>query len=355
VIITVGITSLVFACLWCLWIAADLALLVFAAMLLAILIESVADQAHRWLSVPKPVAVGAVGVLLVALAVLVLWLSATQFSQQVSEFSAALTAAWKQVREKLEQSQWGAYLLDVPNRSALRSWRGNLIGGISGAFSTASGILVNIVFILVVAIYLALQPDRYRRGFLHLVPHSFRQRADETVSAVAYTLRWWLLSRLVNMTIVGILTAIGLGVLGIPLVVPLSLIAFVLDFVPYLGPIAAAVPAILVALTSDGGPTTALYVALLYLGIQTVESYFLQPFIEGKAVQMSPAMLVTAQVFLGLVFGTLGVIVATPLTAATLVAVKMLYVEDILEDRTVQVKAEDAVEEGRDAAAHNGV
>ena len=343
VLIAVTITAVVFVCLWCLWIAADIVLLVFAAVLLAILIVAIADPLHRWLRLPRQAAAATVSLLLFAAALLVLWMSVTQFSQQVDEFAAELQTAWQQVREQVQQWEWGAYFLNMPEKSALRSLRGNLVGGISGAFSTASGIVLNVVLVLFVAVYLALQPDRYRRGLLHLIPRSSRPRAEETVLAVGLTLRWWLLSRLINMSIIGVLTAAGLALLGMPLIGPLSLIAFLLDFVPYLGPLLAAAPAVLVAFTSDGGATTAAYVAVLYLAVQTIESYFLQPLIEGRAVQLSPAVLITAQVFLGLVFGALGVIVATPLTAATLVAVKMLYVEDILGDRTVQVNAEDAV------------
>jgi predicted PurR-regulated permease PerM len=104
------------------------------------------------------------------------------------------------------------------------------------------------------------------------------------------------------------------------------LIAFALDFVPYVGPAVAAVPAILIGLTAESGPITGLYVAGLYLGLQTLEGYLIQPLVQQRAVMIPPALLLFAQILLAVVLGARGVIVATPLAAAGLVLVKMLYV-----------------------------
>jgi predicted PurR-regulated permease PerM len=129
----------------------------------------------------------------------------------------------------------------------------------------------------------------------------------------------------------GLLSFGGLKLLGVPLALALALIAFLTNFVPFIGPIVAAVPAILVGFSV--GADTALWVALLYLGIQFFEGNFLTPMVQRESVDLPPALTIGAQVLFGVLFGTLGVIFATPLAAAGLVAVRMLYIEDVLGDR----------------------
>ena len=109
-----------------------------------------------------------------------------------------------------------------------------------------------------------------------------------------------------------------------------------MEFVPYIGPFVAAIPAILVGFGE--GPELALKIALLFLFIQSLESYVLAPLIQHKAVYLPPAVILFAQVLMGVIVGALGVAVATPLAAAVMVAVSMLYVEDALGDKNAKVK-----------------
>jgi predicted PurR-regulated permease PerM len=127
-----------------------------------------------------------------------------------------------------------------------------------------------------------------------------------------------------------VLTWIGLHLLGVPFALPLALFAGLAEFVPYVGPIVAGVPAVLVGLAE--GPELALWTAGLYVLVQSVESYLLTPLIQQRAVYLPPALLLFAQVVLGVTAGPLGIVVATPLAAAGLVAVNKLYVEDVLGD-----------------------
>jgi len=135
----------------------------------------------------------------------------------------------------------------------------------------------------------------------------------------------------VLMLSIAILTFVGLTLLGVPLALPLALLAGVLNFIPYVGPILSSVPAILVGISES--PQMTAYVALLFLGVQSVEGYVLEPLIQQRAVYLPPALILFAQLLLGLLAGPIGVIVATPFAAAFVVAVRMLYVEDALGDR----------------------
>jgi len=125
--------------------------------------------------------------------------------------------------------------------------------------------------------------------------------------------------------------------LGAPFAVALALLAGLMEFVPYIGPFIAAVPAILVGFAE--GPELALKIGLLFLAIQMIESYVLAPLIQHRAVHLPPATILFAQVLMGAIVGALGVAVATPLAAAVMVAVSMLYVEDALGDKGAAVKS----------------
>ena len=120
-----------------------------------------------------------------------------------------------------------------------------------------------------------------------------------------------------------------------PLAFVLGLIAALLSFIPNIGPILSAVPAVLLALVQ--GPRVALWVVALYVGVQIVESYVLDPVIDRKTVYLPPALTILAQLVFALFAGILGLALATPLTAALMVLVTMLYVQDILGRRDIEV------------------
>jgi len=177
-----------------------------------------------------------------------------------------------------------------------------------------------------------IDPDLYVRGILQLVPESKSSRIADTIDATGRTLRYWLLGQGISMLFVGILTTVGLWLAGVPLAFLLGVIAGILEFVPFLGPVAASIPGILIALTE--GWTVALYALLVYVIVQQIENRLIVPLVQWKAVALPPALVILAVVALGLLFGLLGVLVATPLTAVTMVWVKRLYVEDVLGKRT---------------------
>lgn len=125
------------------------------------------------------------------------------------------------------------------------------------------------------------------------------------------------------------------GVLGaianLAIIVVLGILAGLLDFIPYIGPILAAVPAVLIAFSES--PMLALYVALLFIGLQAAEGYLLLPLIERRTVSLPPALTIIMQILLGAFFGLAGVALATPLTAVLAVLITMLYVQDVLGDQ----------------------
>jgi predicted PurR-regulated permease PerM len=138
-----------------------------------------------------------------------------------------------------------------------------------------------------------------------------------------------MLGRLVSMFAVGLLTGLMLWAMGVPLAALLGLVAGLLTFVPYAGPIAASVPIGLVALVE--GPMHALLVLALYTVIQSVEGFLITPLVQQRAVHLAPALTLFSEFFLGMLVGPLGVVLSVPLAAAVLVLVQKLYVEGVLE------------------------
>jgi predicted PurR-regulated permease PerM len=252
------------------------------------------------------------------------WLMAPQISQQTQDLTATIPKAVTHFRAALEGHEFlRSILKQLPSTEQLTKNIGLVFSGVFDAIG-------NFAIILFVGVYLAVQPRIYIDGIVVLVPHGKRQRIREVMNEIGLTLGQWLTGKVISMVIVGVVTSVGLGLLGVPLALVLGILAGLLDFIPYLGPIMAGGPAVLIAFTES--PTLGLYVILLFVAIQIVEGYLLLPLIERKTVSMPPALTILMQVLLGALFGLTGVALATPLTAVLAVLIAMLYVQDVLGD-----------------------
>ena len=181
---------------------------------------------------------------------------------------------------------------------------------------------------LFVGIYTAVSPGLYRRGLVLLVPPSGHRRAEEVLDVSGDALWKWLMGQLVSMAVVGILTTAGLMMLGVPAALALGIVAMVLEFIPLIGPFLAAAPAVLIAFAQS--PTLAIWTAALYLLIQQIEGNIILPVAQKRVVHLPPVITVAAITAGGILFGILGMFLATPLAVVMLVLVNLLYVEDRL-------------------------
>jgi predicted PurR-regulated permease PerM len=206
---------------------------------------------------------------------------------------------------------------------------------LTSTFAVFGGLLL-VVFL---TIYVAAEPDTYHDGLMHLFPHRARARAGEVLTAMATALRKWLLTQLIAMLVIGLVTMGLLFALRIPAALPLGILAGLLEFIPTVGPTLSAIPAIAMGFVDS--PEKALYVALGYVGIQFLENHILIPLLMKEGVDLPPALTILAQALMALLFGFLGLLVAVPLLAATVVAVKMLYVQDVVGDGVEVLDAED--------------
>jgi predicted PurR-regulated permease PerM len=301
-------------------------LLAFGGLLLAILLRGIAAPISRRTHLTPVFAVAVVVLLLVAIGGIVAWVVAPQVSTQIDELTDRIPESIARLKGWIAQYGWGQSLMaSVSRQYQSMIEQGTVLSKTTSSFYWLAWGVTGIVMVVFIGLYLSVDPDLYRRGFLRAIPARRRGRAAEVLQGVEHVLGRWLLGQSISITIVGVLTGIGLWLLGIPLALTLAIIAALL---PNFGPVIAAIPAILLGLLQ--GPLMALYVALLYLGIQFVESYLVTPLVQRWAVSLPPVLLIVFQVLMGVLAGTLGLIFATPLLAALLVLVEMLYVQDFL-------------------------
>jgi predicted PurR-regulated permease PerM len=223
---------------------------------------------------------------------------------------------------------------DQPGAVTLRERIGGQLSGagrylfpfLSSTVAAVAGLLL-IVFL---AIYIGADPGLYHRGLMHLFPHRARDRAGEVLTAMATTLRKWLVTQLIAMVAIGVVTTVVLLVLRVKAAFALGVLAGLLEFIPTVGPLLSAVPA--VAMGFLDSPQKAAIVAIAYIGIQFLENHVLIPVLMKGGLDLPPALTILGQALMALVFGFLGLMVAVPALAALMVAVKLLYVQGVVGD-----------------------
>lgn len=323
----------------------EVVMIVFAAVLVAVLLRGAAARVGRLTGIGTGWGLLVVVVLLVGFFGGLGWWFGPDLAHQAAQLRDSMARQVAEIREYIQQTDWGQDLLQRspfgPGMdggadagaggpggigSVLPRLVGALAGALAGALWSMFGLLATLGVILVAALYLAAAPAQYVHGFVHLLPKRRRPTARRVMDRVGHDLWGWLVGQFLDMLAVGVMCGIGLWLLGMPLVFILAVVAAVTNFVPYIGAIAGAVPAVLIALSM--GWQQALYVALLYAGVQTIEGNVTAPLIQQHTIALPPALTLVAQTAFGLIFGLSGVLLATPITAAILAVVHQLTDED---------------------------
>lgn len=308
------------------WGLSDVLVLMFGAVIVAVALQAVTTPLQRYLHLKRQLASALAVVLTLAVLVLGSWLIGDR-----------LVAQTEDLRQRLPEAidALVAWARGLPlGMAALQVWEGIHAedlpwARVANAATRTLGAVGSIGLVLVLGVYLAADPHLYRRGLVRLTPPAWRERVDGALLASGQALSRWLLGQCISMLFVGSATAIGLSVLGVPLAATIGIVAGVLGFVPFFGPIASGILAVLLAFMQ--GPTQALYVAGLCVAIQQVEGNLLMPFVQRWAVNLPAVLGIIAAVIFGILFGLAGVILATPLMVVLMVMVEKLYVEAVLE------------------------
>lgn len=319
---TVAIVAFLVVVLWLLKATFNVLLLVLAGILIALYFRGLASLLHRKLHVPQKgsLLIAIIGSLL--LLVGFLWFAGSRIQQQAAELSDTLPSAVENFKEQLSQNPVGQKVLQ-------RVQSGNSLKKASGVvrqfFSSTFGVLGDIYVVLFIGLFFTVSPRAYVSGFLKLVPPAGKEKAEHVLNVVSTSLSKWLKGKLFAMLIVAVLTAIGLLIIGLPMAFTLALIAGLLNFIPNFGPLIAMIPAVLVGLLQ--GPTTALLVAGLYIAVQVLESNVITPQIQKKLINIPPALIIIAQLLMGVLTGGWGLLLATPLMLIVMMVVQELYVK----------------------------
>lgn len=309
--------------------------LIFISILIAVFLRSIANPIGERIPLSGRWVVLLVTFILIGLLVAFIVLAGPAVFAQFDQLVQRMPEAINSLESNLQQYGWGQTLLDSLNQIPSGSGTVNLFSSLTGIFTSAFGAFTNVVLILIAGIYMAFEPSLYVDNLVRLFPPNKRDRTRDILNEGYHIVRLWLFSRLMSMLVVGILSFVGLMIIDMPLALSLAVIAGLLSFIPNLGPILAAIPAILVGLTQS--IAMALLAALVYFIVQQIENYLITPNIQRQTVSLPPAVVMLSQILLALMFGWLGLFIAAPLVAFGIVLVKSVYVEDFLGDHVGKI------------------
>ena len=336
------ITLVVIGLAYFLWRISSILLLIFAAVLLAVLLRSFANLIERLTPVPERWSLALATTIVAALLVGFLILFGSQIGGQITQVAEKLPAALDAAGSRVGISNAAAQLEQAITSSAGPS----VLSRAAGIGYTVVGALADLALVVVAAIYLAADPRLYRRGTAKLLPPSQHARIFDAMDVTGKALRLWFLGQLVSMVIVGVVSGLAYWWIGLPAPLALAVIAGVTNFVPFLGPIFGAIPALIFALAMD--LEAVLWTIGVVLAIQQIEGNVITPFIQRRAASMPPVLVLFAIVIFGFLFGLLGIFLAVPLAVAITVLVKKLWVRQTLGEGT-EVPGEEVLKGGPDA------
>lgn len=329
VLVATAIAVLIIGGIYLLRLIVQVLFFIFGGILLALLLREMTQFVSRRTGLWPRVSLALVVLILLGLLGGVVLFAGPELVAQANMLADKLPESIRSIREQLANYSWA--------RPFLRSVSGEIspaphkiLAGLPGFFSATTETLALLLLSIFVGIYAAADPRLYLESLIHLVPPRARDRARQVGHRLYVALGWWLVGRVVTMTLMGMFTAIALWLLSVPMALTLGVISGLFQFVPYLGAFAAAAPAVLIAFIQS--PLKALEVAGLYLLVHSVEGYVVTPMIQQRAVALPPAALLSVQIIMAALFGITGVIFATPVAVVVIVLVQTLYLHDVLKD-----------------------
>jgi Predicted permease len=320
--------GLVIGLLLALWQVSLVLILTFGGIVVAVALRNIAAPVGRWLRVPSQIALLITVLDLAFIAVGFFYFFGAMAGHQFASLFHRLPDTVDSAHAWLGETMLGRQILSALNAG------GNASERLVAALPVAGGILGGLgeaLLMIVVGIYFAADPKLYANGVLRLVPPRRRMRWQHILEAIGEALQKWLLGMTLDMALLGVMTFIGLWVIGVPLPFALAVLSGVAVFVPYIGPAIAMIPGLLLAFSVR--PVLALYAAGVYAVVLTIEAYVSQPLLQRWAVSLPAIFNLLAILVFAPLFGIWGAILATPLSVALWVVVQKVYIEDVLEDR----------------------
>jgi predicted PurR-regulated permease PerM len=331
-----------------LWSARFLVLTAFLGVLFGLAASGAVDRILRYVRVKRTVVAAGVVFGTVGLLVLVAtWMGPT-LARQSQELRTKLPVAVTKVEAWLAERQPRLLDLIAPPDSTVPAdttaspasgapATGRLVGAVArysaaltnlafGVVQSTIAVAAGLVLVVFLAVYVSSDPEVYRRGIIALVPVARRERISSLLHALGVTLRTWFATQLIAMLVIGTVTTIALAIIGVRAALPLGVLAGIFEFIPNVGPLLSAIPAILMGFVDS--PRMALVVLVTYWAIQFLENNLLIPYLMKEQLDLPPALTLITQVVMAYVFGFLGLFVAIPLLASAVVTVRTLWVEE---------------------------
>lgn len=305
--------------------AGDLLILAFGSMLGAIVIHAIADLYRDHLGAPRKLALGLGMATTLAVLGFLGWLFGVAFREQVNLLIERTPAILDQFSHWLSQSPVGAKIVSAVQAAYAGSQAAQDVGGLVRG---GGEIALNALLLLVGAIFFAADPKVYERGALLLVPPRHRPAFEDALFDTASTLRLWLRAQLIQMTTMGVLVGIGLAIAGVPSAAALGLLAGLSEFIPYVGPTAAMLPALGLAATRGTGPIVGTLAT--YAVVRLLQSNFITPFVTNRVISIPPAVTLFVIIGIGYVFGLFGLFFSAALLVVIFTLVRSLYLREVL-------------------------
>ena len=324
-------TELKRAAVWIGMVLAVLAVIVLAQPLLLILgglvFASMLDGGTRLLGRVLPIGRGwrlaIVTLAAVAFIVGTVWLAGVQLANQATAFSHTVTAQANRILA------WAGTQGFTPGEIQMDQLGQQLMGGLgrlTSAVSSALGAITSMFMIMVIGLFIAVEPRLYERGVAWMLPMASRDRFYRTASHMGFTMRRLMAGRLIGMAVEGIGTWILLLIGGVPMAAVLGILTGLLAFIPNIGAIVSGVLIVLAGFSVSFN--AGLWAIGVYVVVQVVDGYLIVPYVARKTVDLAPALVLGAQLLFGALFGLMGLALADPIVAMIKTALERKSVED---------------------------
>ncbi|MEA3052090.1 MAG: hypothetical protein QOG72_993 [Sphingomonadales bacterium] len=298
-------------------------LLIFAGIVLASMLDGGTRLLGRVLPIRRGFRLAIVTLLAVSFIGWTFYYAGATLAGQAESLRAAVTL---QANRLLA---WGNELGIVQGGVGVDQLSGQLmgtLGRLGSAVSSAVGVITSMVMILVIGIFIAVEPRLYQRGVAWMLPLRNRDRFYATAERMGFTLRRLMAGRLVGMAFEGVGTWILLALGGVPMAALLGIITGLLAFVPNIGAIVSGVLMVLAGFSVS--VNAGLWAIAVYFVIQNVDGYLIVPYVARRTVDLAPALVLSAQLLFGALFGLIGLMLADPMVAMLKVALEQKSRDD---------------------------
>jgi predicted PurR-regulated permease PerM len=204
-------------------------------------------------------------------------------------------------------------------------------------------VLIDCFAVIVMSIYLALQPGTYREWLIALFPPIHRDLVRDVLRDLADALRAYIVGQLLTMTVLAALTAAGLYILDVPYWLTFGVFTGLVAVVPFFGTLLSTTLPALFVLGGPGGGTRAVYVLLLGVVIHLIEGNVVSPLVMSKKIDMPPVLTITSVLVIGKLLGPLGLIVALPTLVTVMVIVRRILINRIYEGHGFRKSTRDRI------------